>query len=176
MADKTSPSDDAFRKAETKLASLRATAAKMKEASWLKRATSSSQKHFGMAVVEALESVVAGFRKSFATQEVRVGELEQEIRNLQQRLGDAGQQLLAFNEQRERLAIEHEALRREFAQLAAGQDEVRERIQHLLDEQRVSIRQLALKTSEEAVLADRARRATELRLEELARRLPGSPA
>jgi len=64
-------------------------------------------------------------------------------------------------------------------QLAAGHDdlgrETRERIQHLLDEQRVCIRQLALKNSEEAVLADRARRATELRLEELGQRL-GKPA
>ena len=51
-----------------------------------------------------------------------------------------------------------------------------ERIQHLLDEQRVCIRQLSLQTSEEAVLADRARRATELKLEELARRVPPPPA
>ena len=54
--------------------------------------------------------------------------------------------------------------------------EIGERIQHLLDEQRVCIRQLSLQTSEEAVLADRARRATELKLEELARRVPPPPA
>jgi hypothetical protein len=64
-------------------------------------------------------------------------------------------------------------------QLATGQkdlaNEFRERIQHLLDEQRVSIRQLALKASEDAVLSDRARRATELKLEELAKRLPPAP-
>jgi|GEM_PF-2327973 len=64
-------------------------------------------------------------------------------------------------------------------QLAAGQTELanefRERIQHLLDEQRVSIRQLALKASEDAVLADRARRATELKLEELANRVSPPP-
>jgi hypothetical protein len=51
-----------------------------------------------------------------------------------------------------------------------------ERIQQLLDEQRVCIRQLSLQASEEAVLADRARRATELKLEEVARRVPPSPA
>jgi prophage DNA circulation protein len=54
--------------------------------------------------------------------------------------------------------------------------ELGERIQHLLDEQRVCIRQLSLQASEEAVLADRARRATELKLEELARRVPPLPA
>ena len=64
-------------------------------------------------------------------------------------------------------------------QLAGGQkdlaNEFRERIQHLLDEQRVAIRQLALKASEDAVLSDRARRATELKLEELAKRIPPAP-
>ena len=54
--------------------------------------------------------------------------------------------------------------------------ELGERIQHLLDEQRVCIRQLSLQASEEAVLADRARRATELKLEELAQRVPPPPA
>ena len=56
-----------------------------------------------------------------------------------------------------------------------GRD-IAERIQHLLDEQRVCIRQLTWQASEEAVLADRARRATELKLEELARRVPQPPA
>jgi hypothetical protein len=57
-------------------------------------------------------------------------------------------------------------------------DEQRERIQHVLDEQRVCLRQLALQNSEQAVLADRARRGTELLLEQLTKRLdqvaPGS--
>ncbi|HVF71365.1 MAG TPA: hypothetical protein VM940_07130 [Chthoniobacterales bacterium] len=57
------------------------------------------------------------------------------------------------------------------AELSSGQsaltNELRERIQQILDEQRVCIRQLSLKTSEEAVLADRARRALELRLDAL---------
>lgn len=50
-------------------------------------------------------------------------------------------------------------------------NEQRERIQHLLDEERVCVRQLSLQSSEEAVLADRARRATEARLDQLARAL-----
>ena len=67
-------------------------------------------------------------------------------------------------------------LRRPGAELAATRRPKAERIQHLLDEQRVCIRQLSLQASEEAVLADRARRATELKLEELARRVPSPPA
>jgi hypothetical protein len=64
-------------------------------------------------------------------------------------------------------------------QLAAGQkdfaNEFRERIQNLIDEGRVSVRQLALKVSEDAILSDRARRAIELKLEELVKRLPPAP-
>ena len=55
-------------------------------------------------------------------------------------------------------------------------NELRERIAHVLDEQRVAIRQLSLKASEDAILSDRARRATELKLEELAKRIPPPPA
>jgi hypothetical protein len=49
--------------------------------------------------------------------------------------------------------------------------ELRERDAHLLDEQRVCFKQLALETSEAAVLEDRARRRAEALLEELQRRL-----
>ena len=55
--------------------------------------------------------------------------------------------------------------------VAALRDEMRERIQLLLEEQRICLRQLSLQATEEAILSDRARRATELRLEELTRRL-----
>jgi chromosome segregation ATPase len=76
-------------------------------------------------------------------------------------------------EQVEQLRSEYRAA---LAQLANDQrlaleqlaNEYRERIQHLLEEQRVCIRQLSLQESEKAVLADRARRATEARLDELA--------
>ncbi|HKP02640.1 MAG TPA: hypothetical protein VJU77_04675 [Chthoniobacterales bacterium] len=61
------------------------------------------------------------------------------------------------------------------AQIDLG-NELRERIQHLLDEQRVAIRQLSLKASEDAVLSDRARRAAELKMDELAKRIPPPPA
>jgi hypothetical protein len=50
-------------------------------------------------------------------------------------------------------------------------NELRERDERLQDEQRVCFKQLALETSEAAVLEDRARRKTEELLEELQRRL-----
>jgi hypothetical protein len=49
--------------------------------------------------------------------------------------------------------------------------ELRERDEHLRDEQRICYKQLALERSEGAVLEDRARRKTEALLEELARRV-----
>ncbi|HEY3026337.1 MAG TPA: hypothetical protein VGJ55_09335 [Pyrinomonadaceae bacterium] len=49
--------------------------------------------------------------------------------------------------------------------------ELRERDEHLRDEQRVSLKQLSLETSEAAVLEDRARRKTEALLKELTHRL-----
>ena len=57
------------------------------------------------------------------------------------------------------------------ARVAELVSELRERDEHLQDEQRVCFKQLALETSEAAVLEDRARRKTEVLLEELARRI-----
>jgi len=51
------------------------------------------------------------------------------------------------------------------------ENELRERDAHLRDEQRVCFKQLALETSEAAVLEDRARRRAEALLEELQRRV-----
>jgi|SRR6185437_6107182 len=56
-------------------------------------------------------------------------------------------------------------------QIAALVSELRERDERLQDEQRVCFKQLALETSEAAVLEDRARRKTEALLEELQRRV-----
>jgi hypothetical protein len=57
------------------------------------------------------------------------------------------------------------------ARFAALTNELREREARILEEQRVCFRQLALETSEAAVLEDRARRKTEALLEELQRRV-----
>lgn len=96
------------------------------------------------------------------------------MRGLQERAAGLEAELAQGREE------QSEKVRQLTDQLAGQQGDLRrefqERIQHLLDEQRVCIRQLSLQASEEAVLADRARRATELKLEELARRLPPPPA
>jgi hypothetical protein len=57
------------------------------------------------------------------------------------------------------------------AQLAALVSELRDRDEHMQDQQRVCFKQLSLETSEAAVLEDRARRRTEALLEELAQRM-----
>jgi type I site-specific restriction endonuclease len=129
-----------------------------------------------------LRSVLANVRdlqeRSTAI-EAQLAQVRQEQGELRERSVTAETQLTQLS-QLAQLAQWREEQVEKISQLAAGQGELggelRERIQHVLDEQRVCLRQLALKTSEEAVLADRARRATELRLEELARRLPERPA
>jgi DNA repair exonuclease SbcCD ATPase subunit len=167
--------------------------------SWLKKTlspaeSSAHQTDFNAAIVDALNHLLTALRETTASQEKRLGELAEELRELRALSNDldavranadgVGSELRAVASNvrglqeraaaletelahtREKLGTERGDLRREF----------QERIQHLLDEQRVCIRQLSLQASEEAVLADRARRATELKLEELARRVPPPPA
>jgi exonuclease VII large subunit len=124
-------------------------------------------------------------------EELRRG-LEQLRRERDDSIKDARDRAVELREQIERFAREQsesrDALSREqerqlealsraqgekIDQLIAGQAE---RIQHVLDEQRVAIRQLSLKASEDAVLSDRARRAAEVKLEELAKRIPPAQA
>ncbi|HEX9424773.1 MAG TPA: hypothetical protein VF899_16160, partial [Pyrinomonadaceae bacterium] len=57
------------------------------------------------------------------------------------------------------------------ARLAELIKELRERDEHLREEQRVCFKQLSLEASEAAVREDRARRRTESLLEELRRRI-----
>lgn len=197
-------SDDVFSKVEAKLARLQAAAMAPpdKPESWLKRtfnptAPSSRQNDLNGAVFEALEANLTALREAGASQDARFEQFERnltemralaiEVRELRERLAAAEMQLAQMRQEqgelRERSAATETQLSQlieKLSQLSAGQgdlgNELRERIQHLLDEQRVCLRQLSLKTSEEAVLAERARRATELRLEELARRIPERPA
>jgi flagellar biosynthesis chaperone FliJ len=197
-------SNDVFRKVEAKLGSIQASAKKISETpeSRLKRtlnpaAFAARQGDFNIAVVDALKEAVTALRESIASQDIRLEQLERnltemgslstEVRELRERSTAAETQLAQMRQEqgelRERSAaagIQFTQLVEKIGQLSAGQgdldSELRERIQHLLDEQRVCLRQLALKTSEEAVLAERARRATELRLEEFARRIPEQPA
>ena len=119
----------------------------------------------------ALESELAQLRDEAA-------QLREELAQLRNEQSEKVAQL--SNEQRDKLQQLSQEQLDKIEQLTSQQRdlgrEIGERIQHLLDEQRVCIRQLSLQASEEAVLADRARRATELKLEELARRVPPPPA
>lgn len=190
-------SDDGFRKVEAKLGSIQAIAKKISETpeSRLKRtlnpaAFASRQGDFNIAVVDALKEAVTALRETITSQEIRFEQLERnvtEMRSLATEVRAAETQLAQMRQEqgelRERSAAAGGQLTQlveKIGQLSAGQgdlgSELRERIQHLLDEQRVCLRQLSLKTSEETVLAERARRATELRLEEFARRVPERPA
>jgi chromosome segregation ATPase len=149
-----------------------------------------------------LERQVSDFQRQLSDFQRQLSDLqrqasefqESELVGIRTELNQVRQQTEEVRDQQERLVREHAEASKSaaelnqkvadggrdqdarFEQLSAGQKELanefRERIQHLLDEQRVTIRQLALKASEDAVLADRARRALELKLEELAKRLP----
>ena len=189
--DDRSLTNEPFRELEAQLAALRTASKSLRDErpSWSdnlfhpgRRARQEAD--FGAAVVSALKQFSGSLRTLLAQQESTFAELERQISELK-----AGQREEMERVQREQagaaeLREQVEQVGRESAakveQIAAAQknlaDEFRERIQHLLDEQRVTIRLLALKASEDAILSDRARRATELKLEELAKRLPPGPA
>jgi F0F1-type ATP synthase alpha subunit len=189
--DDRSLTEEPFRELEAQLAALRTASKSLRDdrPSWSdnifhpgRRARQEAD--FGAAVVSALKQFGGSVRNLLAQQESKFAELERQISELK-----AGQREEMERVQREQTDAANRTSQRleqigndcaaKAEQLAAGQkdlaNEFRERIQHLLDEQRVSIRQLALKASEDAVLSDRARRATELKLEELGKRLPPTP-
>ena len=233
--------DDVFRNTEEMLRQLRAAATPppAQPQSWLKKtfhsgAPSSPPSEFNLALVEALAGLVSALRETAASQEARLAQMGEElrewralsenldafrersvrleaelrsiaanVRGLQERSAALESDLAQAREEQghqvQRLSSEQSEKIHQVAaeqsdkinqvateqsekilQLSGEQGDLRrelgERIQHLLDEQRVCIRQLSLQASEEAVLADRARRAAELKLEELARRVPPPPA
>jgi len=189
--------EDPFRELETQLADLRTTAKSLREdrPSWADNVFhpgrwARKEADLAAALAAALKTFLTSVRQTMAQQQSKLADLEREIPDVQ----PIRHELEQLREQHERLVKQQadagnrtnelqqriEQLGNDYAskieQLAAGQsgltNEFRERLQNLLDEQRVSIRQLSLKASEDAVLSDRARRATELKLEELAKRLP----
>ena len=179
---------------DPQLAVLRAAAKSMREQrpSWFEHIFHSGrharrQEDFGAAVVETMKQMIA----SISTLTAKLAEKEREIsmlksdiaqlREHQERVGRESAETVQgladraaeMRQQLEQLTREHsEKIEQVVARHGELGNEVRERIQHALDEQRVAIRQLSLKASEDAILSDRARRATELKLEELVKRLP----
>ena len=165
---------------------------------------SSHQTEFNHALVDALSQLaqlMSALRETTLSQERRLAHIEErmlELRELSENLAAFGARSEGVGRELRAVATSvrglHEraaALEAELAQARQAQSEKEQqiasqhgdlrlefqaRIQHLLDEQRVCIRQLSLQASEEAVLADRARRAIELKLEELAQHHPPPPA
>lgn len=193
--------DDVFRNMEETLKQLRTSASPppTPSESWLKKrfnpaVPSAHQSEFNVALVDALRGLLGVLRETASSQETRLAQIEEELlelRGLSENLdahrehsvraeGDLRSVAANVRGLQERSAALETELAQAREQLSKEQGDLRrelsERLQHLLDEQRVCIRQLSLQASEEAVLADRARRATELKLEELARCLPPPPA
>jgi hypothetical protein len=112
-------------------------------------------------------------------------DIVQLLSSYEKKIENQSEQLRAETEARQQHQSELQTLRLELAaqRLIAEQSrldarsgelrfaELREGMAHLQEEQRVSYKQLALETSEAAVLEDRARRKTEALLEQLQRRI-----
>jgi DNA anti-recombination protein RmuC len=196
------PSEDrsaeGLRELDAQLASLRGAAKSLREhrPSWFEHVfhpgrQARRQADFDAAMVAALKEIAATIRKTsenFAERERHFSNLEANVARLREQQEQHGRESAevarTLTERTAEMRTELEELVREqgekIEELIRGQNdlgnELRERIQHVLDEQRVAIRQVSLKASEDAVLSDRARRATELKLEELAKRVPPLPA
>lgn len=179
-----------FGELDVQIASLRAAAKSLRDErpSWFEHVfhpgrQARRQLEFSAAVVGALKEMGAAIRKMAAN----VGERERHVLNLEAETARLRERQDQWTRESASVAEKHqqlEQLAREQAekieQLVRSDgdlgNELRERVQHVLDEQRVAIRQLSLKASEDAILSDRARRAAELKLEELAKRVPPPPA
>jgi predicted nucleic acid-binding Zn-ribbon protein len=134
-----------------------------------------------LSELRAVRENVEAFREHSVRVEAELRSVAANVRALQERCAALEAELAqAREEQSNKMQQLSGEQSDKIKQLTTEQGDIRrelsERIQHLLDEQRVCVRQLSLQASEEAVLADRARRATELKLEELARRVPPPPA
>ena len=110
-----------------------------------------------LPVLSAHEQKLQTLRAQLAESEARRMAQQSELRNI-------------IETQRRATDVQRDQGDARFATLA---NELRERDERLQDEQRVCFKQLALETSEAAVLEDRARRKTEASLEEIERRIAG---
>jgi hypothetical protein len=153
---------------------------------WLKRRLKTAtrwftweQVNFNAAVHHALRDLL----QTLSAHEQERGELrariEVEAETRQIEFGQHQTELAARDAEIETLRITTEALRRRMetqaiqfdSSLAGLAVELRESVERLQEEQRVCFKQLALETSEGAVLEDRARRKAETLLQELTRRV-----
>jgi len=168
---------------DTQLADLRAAAKSLREQrpSWFEHIFhpgrhARRQEDFSRAVVETVKEIIASIRNStakFAEKEREIAQLREHQRESAGTIQNLADRAAEMRQQFEQLAREHsEKIEQVVASHGDLGNEVRERIQHVLNEQRVAIRQLSLKASEDAILSDRERRATELKLDELAKRVP----
>jgi chromosome segregation ATPase len=185
MGNAMPPEDrsDQFGDFDAQIASLRAAAKSLRDGrpSWFEHIfhpgrQARRQADFSGTVVAALKEMSATIRNLTAT----LSERDDHLSSLETELAQLREQQEQFARESADSAQSTAEMRQQIEQLARGQgdlgNELRERIQQVLDEQRVAIRQVSLKASEDAILSDRARRATELKLEELAKRIPPGPA
>ena len=141
----------------------------------LKRAThwyTWEQVNFNAAVHYALRDLLPVLAAQAAhEQELRRQLAESEVR-VTKKLEQSQAELTAkLDELQTEIDSERRATETQRNQLAGLESELREGHQRLQEEQRVCFKQLALETSEAAVLEDRARRKTETLLEELGHRI-----
>jgi hypothetical protein len=122
-----------------------------------------------LSVLRSHEEELRRLRAQIAEGEARRIELEQYQAGLSTQLTELDARLQAeIDTQRRATETYNGQVSSRFSQLI---NELRERNERLQDEQRVCFKQLALETSEAAVLEDRARRKTEALIEELQRRV-----
>jgi predicted transcriptional regulator len=122
-----------------------------------------------LSVLTAHEHELRRLRAQIAEGEARRIELEQYQALLTTQLSELNARLRTESNAQQRATETHQAqVDARFAELV---NELREGNERLQDQQRVCFKQLALETSEAAVLEDRARRKTQALMEELQRRL-----
>jgi hypothetical protein len=115
------------------------------------------QVNFNAAATHALSDALAALR----AHEERLAEMRAELARL------AGMQARLEELTRAQSELESRVESRVEPRLEQLREEGRERVEHLLEEQRVCYRQLSLEASESAVLFDRARRDMEARLAQI---------
>ena len=120
-------------------------------------------------ILAAYEQELANLREQIK----RAGELHESAReqhqtDLSAQRAELEMQRQAIDDQRTQLEEQRVQVAARLAELVS---ELRDRVMHLQEEQRVSLKQLSLETSEAATLEDRARRKTETLLAELQGRI-----